>query len=90
MTSDAHIGIRFATGEAFSTPTPDNNNWHLLSDWETPAEFMQWVRQEQERLRREIAADPRLLTCPEHRRKLDITLAMEKCALWHCYGVREA
>lgn len=88
MEIDPHIGIAFLTGEAFTTPKPDNNNWRLLSDWETPAEFMQWVRKEKERLRREVAEDPSLLACSEHRLTLDITLAMEKCALLHCYGVR--
>jgi hypothetical protein len=89
MEIDPQIGIGFLTGEAFTTPTPDNNNWRLTSEL-TPAEFMQWVRREKQRLHRELLANPSLLTCPEHRRDLTVRLAMEKCALWHYYGVREA
>jgi hypothetical protein len=88
MEIDPQIGIAFLTGEAFTTPTPDNNNWRILSEWETPAEFMQWVRQEKDRLRRELLAEPSLLTNPEHRRTLNVTLAMERCAIWHYYRAR--
>lgn len=89
MASAEYFGTRFMSDEAFASPTPDNTNWRLMPDWETPAEFMQWVRREKERLRREMAADPRLLTSPEHRREWDVRVAMEKCALLHYYGVRE-
>jgi hypothetical protein len=89
MTANLLITTQFLTGEAFTTHPPDNENLRLMPDWETPAEFMQWVRREQERLRRQMAADPRLLTCPEHRRKLNVRLAMEKVCLSHYYGVRE-
>jgi hypothetical protein len=81
------LGTRFITGET-NPPKPDNDNWRLMHDWRTPAEFMQWVRQRKERLRREVQADERLLTCPDHRLTWDIALAMEKCCLWHYYGVR--
>jgi len=73
---------------AHAPPKPDNDNWRLMDEWETPAEFMQWVRQEQERLTRELAANERLLTCPKHRLTREIRQAMEKCCLWHYYGVR--
>jgi hypothetical protein len=69
-------------------PTPDNNNWPLMDEGETPAEFLRWVHQEIQRLNRELAADERLLTCPRHRRTRQIREAMEKCCLWHFYGVR--
>jgi hypothetical protein len=90
MTQNNHRLPCVLIGEAFTTLTPDNNNWRLKNDWMTPAELMQLIRQEKERLRRELAADPRLLTCPQHRRYWDETLAFEQCALWHLFGVREA
>ena len=79
---------RYLTGESFAFPAPNNDNWRLMPDWMTPAEFMQWVRQQKERLRRELATDFRLRHCPEHRKTWDITLAMEQCGLWHYYNVR--
>jgi hypothetical protein len=79
---------RFVTGEAFITPTPDNENLLLLAGcvW-TPAEVMQWVRQEKRRLSRKLAANPRLWTCPEHRRTWNATIGIEKLTLWQCYGI---
>jgi hypothetical protein len=74
------FGTRFITGD-LPLPRPDNTNWRLMEPERTPAEFMQWVRREKERLRRERAADPGLLACPEHRLTWEITLAMEKCCL---------
>ncbi len=88
MDSWTIFGTRFITGDTDPVPTPDNNNWRLMEDWMTPAEFMQWVRREKERLRREVEADVRLLTCPKHRLTREIRLAMEKCWLSHFYGVR--
>jgi hypothetical protein len=90
MASCECFGTRFVIGEAFTPPTPDNENLGLKPDWMTPAELMQLIRQEKERLRREVAADPRLLTCPDHRRQWNERLAMERCALWRIFGVREA
>ena len=81
------FGTRLATGDQ-PPPKADNNNWRLKHDWQTPAEVMQLIRQEKERLRRELAADPRLLTCPKYRRDWDERLAIEQCALWHLFGVR--
>jgi hypothetical protein len=89
MESSTVFGTRFIIGD-MPPPRPDNTNWLLMNESRTPAEFMQWVRSEKRRLRREIAADPKLLTCPKHRLTWDITLAMEKCCLWHYYGVRQA
>jgi hypothetical protein len=79
------LGTHFTSGVA---QPPHNDNLRLMEDWMTPAEFMQWVRREQERLRRELEADPRLLTCPEHRLRREVKRAMERCCLWHYYGVR--
>jgi hypothetical protein len=83
-----HFGTYFVSGDANPPPVPDNDNWRLMDDWQTPAEFMQWVSQRKERLRREVQADERLLACPDHRLTWDIALAMEKCCLWHYYGLR--
>ena len=68
-------------------PPPDNENLRLKADWMTAAEVMQWVRTEKERLSRELAADPRLWNCPEHWRTWDMTIGIEKLALWQCYGI---
>ncbi len=90
MASTEYFGTVFVTGEAFAPPAPDNTNWRLKPDWMTPAELLQLIRQEKDRLRRDVAADPRLLTCPEHRRQWNERLAFERCALWQVFGVREA
>jgi hypothetical protein len=90
MASLTLFGTRFIAGDISPLPKPDNNNWRLMEPWMTPAEFLQWVHREKEREQRQVAADPRLLACPKHRLTREITLAMEKCCLWHYYGVREA
>ena len=90
MTAAEYFGTGFVSGEAFAPPTPDNENLLLKPDWMTPAELMQLIRQDKERLRREVAADPRLLTCPEHRWQWNDRVAMERCALWRIFGVRKA
>jgi hypothetical protein len=82
------FGTRFITGDR-PLPKPDNTNWLLMEPWMTPAELLQWVRQTREEMRREIAADPGLLTCPKHRRSWVSLEALEHCALWRYYGVRE-
>jgi hypothetical protein len=82
------FGTGFIAGDANPLRKPDNDNWRLMPEWRTPAEFLQRVRREKERLRRELLADVRLLTCPTHRRTWSIRLAMEKCCLWHYYGLR--
>jgi hypothetical protein len=87
MTRDPQIGIRFLTSEAFTTPSPDNENLRIMEDWETPAELMQFLRREQDRLCREVAADPSLLNDPTHRLWRAETKAMEACARWHFYRV---
>lgn len=69
-------------------PPADNDNWHLLPDWMTPAELLQWVRKDKERMRQELAADFRLRSCPKHRQDWDVLVAIERCTLWHCYGMR--
>lgn len=79
---------RFLTGEAFTTPTADNENFPLLLNCPlTPAELMQWVRRERRRLSCQLAADHRLWTCPEHRRTWNATIGIEKLTLWQCYGI---
>jgi hypothetical protein len=83
------FGTRFITGGACLRPRPNNDNLRLMADWMTPAEFMQWVNRTREEMRRELSADFSLRNDPEHRRQWDVLHAMERCALWHCYGVRE-
>ena len=83
------LGTRFITGEACRPRKPNNENLRLMEDWMTPAEFMQWVHRTREEMRREIAADFSLRNDPEHRRQWNVLHAMERCALWHYYGVRE-
>jgi hypothetical protein len=78
----------FVTGQAFVTPTPANENLQLLLNCPlTPAEIMQWARRRKTRLSRELDADPRLWTCPEHRRDWNATVGIEKLTLWQCYGI---
>jgi hypothetical protein len=81
---DSQQGRR-VSGEAFAVPKHDNDNWRLFDDWITPAEFMQWVRRRKEGLRRELAADFRLRSCPENRLTWDIAEAMERCGRQHYY-----
>ena len=88
MDSLTLCGTRFITGDALTLPTPDNENLPLMPGCSlTPAEFMQWVRQERRRLSRAVAADARLWTCSEHRKDWMLFLGLEKLTLWHCYGV---
>jgi hypothetical protein len=80
---------RLLTGDAVTPPEPANENLPLLPDWMTPAEAMQWVRQEKIRLSRKVDDDPQLWSCPEHRRDWDVTLAIEQMALRRYYGVQQ-
>jgi hypothetical protein len=73
------LGTRFVSGEGLTPPVPANENLQLLPDWMTPAEL----------IRCELAADFRLRSCPKHRLDWDILIAIERCTLWHCYGVRQ-
>lgn len=69
-------------------PRPDNDNWRLMEEWMTPAELMQWIRRTRDEMRRELAGDDSLWHCPRHRRQRLSLDAMERCALWHYWGVR--
>ena len=82
------FGTGFISGYP-SPPRPDNENKRLMEPWMTPAEFMQWLRQTREEIRRELAADFSLRICPECRREWDVLNAMERCCLWHYFGVRD-
>jgi hypothetical protein len=84
------FGTRFITGGPDKMPPHNNDNMRLMEPWMTPAELLQWVRRTREEMRRELAADFSLRTCPTHRRHWDNLEAMEKCCLWHYYGAREA
>lgn len=72
-----------------SLPAPDNDNWGVAGNGQTPAEALQLIRRWKAQAKRELAADFSLRSCPEHRKTWDITLAMEKCALWIYYRVRK-
>lgn len=81
-------GTRVLTGEAATPPRPANDNWGVASAWQTPAEALQMVRRMREKMRRELHADFRLRADPTHRRYWETLIEMEKCALWHYYGIR--
>jgi hypothetical protein len=66
----------------------DNDNDQLKPDWMTTAEFFQWVHRKKTRLRRRLAADFRLRSCPEWLREWEVALEMEKCGLYHLRGQR--
>jgi hypothetical protein len=82
------FGTVCITGDEFTTAEHDNENLRLLSDWMTPAEAMQWIRQRKERLKRKLAADFTLRSDPEFRLDWEIAIGLERCTLWHCYGER--
>jgi hypothetical protein len=75
-------------GEGGTPPVPHNDNWGVASSWETPAEALQTIRRWKREIQRELVRDPQLWACPEHRLTRYIRYEMEKCALWHYYGVR--
>jgi hypothetical protein len=88
MASLELFGTRLIVGPA-EPPPPGNENRHLLPDWMTPAEAIQWVRRRKGRLSRELADDARLWACPEHRRTWEATLGIEAMVLRRGPGVRE-
>ncbi len=90
MASSEYFRTGFVTGEAFTTPTPDNDNWVLSWDWMTPAETLQLIRRWKREISRQLSADSRLWNCPEHRLTRNIRYAMEQCALWQYYKVRRS
>ncbi len=79
---------RIKAGDGWRPPQHDNDNWRLMREWVTPAEFMQWLRRTREEMRRELAADFTLRSDPEHRKTWEELAAMERCCLWHYYGER--
>jgi hypothetical protein len=82
-------GSCFVIGDTVSpTSTADNDNWGVAAPWQTHAEAVQLIRRWKQRIWRELAANPTLWGCPEHRLTRHIRYSMEKCALWHYYGVR--
>ena len=64
-----------ATG---TPPATENDNVATISSTMTPAEIMQWVRNDRRRLSRAVIADASLWRCPEHRRQWEITLGIEQ------------
>ncbi len=88
MASQAHRAPRIFTGDAFAATAADNENLELLEGCPlTPAEVLQWVRREKERLSRNLAADARLWACPEHQRTWNATLGIEQVTLRQCFGI---
>lgn len=80
------FGTRVIQGGPDPMPPGNNDNMRLLAHWQTPAEFLQWVRQDKVRLQRELLANPDLLASPEHRLSRQIRVAMEKVCLWQYFG----
>ena len=81
------FGVRLIAGEM--NPAADNDNWGVCSWWQTPAEALQMLRRTKDEMRRELAEDFTLRSCPKHRMLWECVHAAEKCALWHYYGVRD-
>mgnify|MGYP001024809386 CR=1 FL=1 len=74
----------------FITPAAhDNDNWGVAGNGQTPAEALQMIRRWKAQAKRELADDFSLRSDPEHRKTWEITLAMEKCALWIYWKVRK-
>ncbi len=88
MDSYSLFGTCFITGDAYTPPVRHNDNQRLMEEWMTPAELFQWIHRTREEMRRERAADPRLLTCPKHRRDWESLHVLERCALWRYRGVQ--
>jgi hypothetical protein len=81
------FGTRFATDSAFMRPVPQNDNETLMPEWMTPAELFQWIRRTREEMRRELAADPNLLTSPTHRQNWQTLDVLESAARRRYCGV---
>jgi len=88
MTTTEPCPPRYLTGEAFASPTPDNDNWEVAGDDMTVAEAIQLIRRWKRQSCRELVADPRLWDCPEHRLARNVNYAIEKCARWVHYKER--
>ena len=85
------FGTRLIVGEAIPPLKADNDNLELMKNCKlTPAEVLQWVQRRKRRLCRELATDPRLWNCPEHRRDWNVSLGIEELTLSQCYGIRDA
>lgn len=80
------FGPQFGFGIADWNRIPDNENLRLLPDWMTPAELLQWIRQEREVMRKELAADFRLRSDPKHRNDWDNLEALERATLQQGHG----
>ena len=82
------FGVSIMVGNA-TPPTPDNQNIPMCSTWQTPAEALQKLRRMKAEMRRELAADFTLRSCPKHRTMWETLIGAERCTLWQYYGVRE-
>lgn len=80
MKKTAIFGTRCVVGDELTLPDHDNENWPLLSDWMTPAEAVQMIREEKERMRRQLAENFALRSCPKFQKYWDSILGMEQTA----------
>lgn len=87
METQDWLGVSLFIGAGFAGQA-DNDNWGVCSEWQTPAEALQKIRRMKAEMRRELAADFSLRSCPKHRMIWESLHAAEKCALWHYFGVR--
>ena len=74
------FGTRCVAGEGLVLPNHDNENWPFLSDWMTPAEAVQMVQREKERMRRQLAENFALRSCPQFQQDWDAIRGMEQTA----------
>ena len=67
-----------------ATPQPQaaNDNDKVKSDWMTPAEALQHIRQIKQKLLRENMASQTLIHSPARRGVWEKVLACEQCLLW--------
>ena len=69
-------------------PKPDNDNLRLLPGWMTPAELLQWVRQEKKLMQKELAANFRLRSDSKHRNDWENLEGLERCTMERYFAAR--
>ena len=80
------LGIRVLLDDALpESIAHDNNNWEAKPDWMTPAELMQIVRREREKMRRELADE---FASPQHRHFWESLNGLEAFARWRWFRER--
>ena len=81
---------RFLTGEAFTTPTPDNNNLRLMPDWRTLSGTHAIGSPGEGAASSGTRGGPSAVDLPGTPPALERTFSDRAMHPWHCYGVREA